>query len=211
MYLFSKSMALFWTIAEGIILIAMRWGYLLASRGEGRQPGFLALSAALLVALGVGLFGGEALLGNTLGLDARLPRTVYRWGLWNFFCTLWVILEGCIMVYVCRLYERLRAAGHPGDTAPGALSKGERVPKGRWGIPAVTLGCFFLFGLYEVGLFRALSRFALDAEQVTRISLFYIRICGVFWVVFEGVVAFQGVRAYRFLRQGEGPGRRRAE
>jgi len=204
MYLFAKSMALFWTIAEGVILAAMRWGYLVSSRGEGRQPGFLVLSAALLGLLGVWLFGGEALLRGTLGLDARLPRTLYRWALWNFFCTLWVILEGCIMVYVCRLYERLRSAGRPEEPAPEALSGKERADRVRWGIPAVILGCFSLFGIYEAGLFRALSRFALDAGEVTRISLFYIRICGIFWVVFEGVVAFQGVRAYRVLKRGSG-------
>lgn len=204
MYLFAKSMALFWTMAEGVILVAMRWGYLTATRGEGRQHGFLVLSVVLLGLLGVALFGGEAILGRALGLDARLPCTLYRWALWNFFCTVWVILEGCIMVYVYRLYERLNAAGQPENPAPGSWSGEEHRRRARWGIPAVILGGLFLFILFEAGVLCTQSRFDLDAGQVTRISLFYIRICGVFWIVFEAVVAVQGIRAYRILRRRGG-------
>jgi len=194
MYLFVKSMALFWTLAEAAILVAVRWGYLLAMGGEGRRRG-IAPAAVGTALLGGLLFLGEPLLARVLDLDDRLPRTLYRWGLWNFFCTVWVALEGCIMVYVLRLGGLLRAAEGPsGERDPAASGSA-------WSIVLLTAGLLLLYLCYQAGLFHAVDRFGLGVRQVTGISLFYIRVCGVFWILFEWVVAVEGIRAYRVLRR----------
>lgn len=202
MYVFAKTMALFWTAAEGILLVMMRWGYLTASRGDGRQKKFTVAFTAALGALCLVLFFGEYLLGRVLDLDNTLNRTLYRWALWNSFCTLWVILEGCIMVYVCRLYRILRKGGGGRPVAlTGDSGKEDRASQTKWGIPLLVLGFLTLFLLYEAALFHVLGHAGLSLRGVVRISLFYIRICGIFWILFEGVVAIQGLRAYGILKR----------
>jgi hypothetical protein len=196
MYLFVKSMAFFWTLAEAAILVAVRWGFHLAAGREGGPRG-IAAAVVGTSALGVLLFLGEPLIGRFLDLDERLVRSLYRWGLWNFFCTVWVVLEGCIMIYVLRLGRMLRA-----ETA---LS-GKRSPPTSEPLASLALltgGLLLLYGSYQAGLLHAVDRFELGPGPVARVSLFYIRVCGVFWIVFEWVVAVEGIRAYRALkRQG---------
>lgn len=198
MYLFIKSMAFFWTLAEAIILVAVRWGHLLAAGKDCPQKGaFVAAGIGLALSGGL-LFLGEPLLGCFIDLDARLPLTLYRWALWNFFCTVWVVLEGCIMVYVCRIFTILNASVTPSGV--GVSATGHR----KTGIPILVGAFLCLYLVYQAGLFNAVHRFGIDAGPVVRISLFYIRICGVFWILFEWVVAAKGIQAYRILKQRNG-------
>ena len=197
MYLFAKGMALFWTVAEVGILAAVRWGYhLSADKGSGFRATALG-SSILLAALGFLLFFGETLAGRFIDLENLLPRTLFRWALWNFFCTLWVLLEGCIMIYVCRLYRTLHQRGR---SSSGTRARPSR--KKSLSLPLLALGLMGLFAAYQAGLFHAVDRYEFDLREVVRISTFYIRICGVFWILFEWVVAVQGIRAYRLLKRG---------
>ena len=194
MYLFVKSMAFFWTLAEAAILVAVRWGYVVAAdeKEGGRGLAAAAVGTAILGGL---LFLGEPLLGRFLDLDARLHRSLYRWGLWNFFCTVWVVLEGCIMIYVLRLGRLLRAAGNPPEKRDGAA------PGSGWTVVLLSAPLLLLYLCYQVGLLHAVERFGLGVRSVTGISLFYIRVCGIFWILFEWVVAVEGIRAYRLLKR----------
>ncbi len=199
MYLFIKSMAFFWTLAEAIILVCVRWGHLLAAGEERPQRRAFVVTGAGLVLSFVLLFLGEPLLGRFVDLDVRLSLTLYRWALWNFFCTVWVVLEGCIMVYVCRIFRTLKAVEERSKT--GSATGGPSTKSLTTGIPILVGAFLFVYTAYQAGLFCAVDRFGLDAGPVARISLFYIRICGVFWILFEWVVAVKGIRAYRILKQ----------
>ncbi len=196
-YAFAKLMALFWTAVEAAVLVAVRRGHRVASGGEERQRGeVIALGAGLAAAGGL-LFLAEPLAGRFLDLETRLPQALFRWALWNFFCTVWVVLEGCIMIYVCRLYRILR------DSAVSFRRLGGGAGcSGVWLLAAGFLG---LFLLYQAGLLHAVDRYGLEAGPVVRVSLFYVRICGLFWVLFEWVVAVQGFRAYGLLKRQGGP------
>jgi len=202
MYLFAKSMAFFWTLAEASILLFMRWGTLRAEKGNGRQSGFIAASIGVLALLGVLLFFGESFLGLIVDLESRFPRTLYRWALWNFFCTLWVILEGSITLYVWRIWRVLRDA----QATRYAITRGPAgtKPVGGWGTPVLAGAFLLLYFFYQAALFQLAGDPGLTIREVVRISQFYIRICGIFWIAFEWVVAIQGIRAYRLLkRMGE--------
>ncbi len=186
MYLTAKAMALFWVFAEGVILLCIRWGYL-RWRGEGSHQRPLVYGcAAAFALLGIWVLWGEGLLARLL-VDHRFVR-LYRWGLWNFLCTLWVVLEGCIMVYVVRVYRLLTAA---------------TVRRGGWGPAVITVGLFLLFALYETGLGETVIRRGMNEVGIYNASTFYVRICGLLWVAFEWVVAVYGWKTYVLLRGRE--------
>ncbi len=195
MYLFIKIMAFFWTLAEVAILVAVQWGHGLAAGGDHKRRGSVITAGAGVACLGGVLFWGEPLLGRFVDLETHLPRTLFRWALWNFFCTVWVVLEGGIMIYVCRLYRILQGTGPASGQGTGGPGKSAAGPY------MLAAAFVFLYLIYQAALFSAVIQFDLQVRPVIQISLFYIRICGLFWILFEWIVAIQGIRAYRLLRQ----------
>lgn len=185
MYQLAKTMALFWTLAEGIIFLYLRWGYLKLRGSESNQRVYVILCSATFCVLALWLFTGETLANRYLS-DIRHIK-LYRWGTWNFFCTLWVGLEGVIMIYVIRIYRLLRskAAGKPGRTAVTIM----------WPL-------FFLFALYHLAFFETALNQAMTTIEIYNVSVFYIRICGLFWITFEWVVAVYGLKTYGLMKQG---------
>ncbi len=130
---------------------------------------------------------------------------LYRWALWNFFCTIWVVLEGAIMIYVLRLYKNIREASKQ-TNAPRANGK-RRIPVVRWdfGIPLLAGLLFSFYFFYQYNLFAmALGDGSLDGWGIYRVSVFYIRICGLFWILFEWVVAIIGIRTYGLFKSIKG-------
>jgi hypothetical protein len=197
MYLFIKTMALFWTFAEGLILVYVRWAYAHVTGNHNGQGGFAKVALLIFSFLALMMVGGETLLGQFADLHLGFNRLVYRWALWNFFCTLWVILEGAIMVYVWRIYRSLRGYG-PGESLATGMERQDRF---HFGIPLLIIGLFSIFLCYEWALIQVIHVHHIHPRQIYRISLFYIRICGVFWILFEWVVALIGLGTYRLVRK----------
>lgn len=193
MQLLSGTMALFWTLAEGLILIVLRWG-LMSLRGEqSGQKVFVTCAVALFGILPAIVFGGEMLVQRFIPLKGSL-LIFYRWGLWALMCTLWVVLEGIIMVYVIQIYKILKSA----ITLRG--QRREARISSTPGIPLLVCSLFGFYLFYEVVLLHTILSCGLDVRAVYQISLFYIRICGVFWILFEWIVAFVGIRTYLLLK-----------
>jgi hypothetical protein len=207
MYVIAKSMALFWTLAEGLILISMRWGYLTLKRGQGNQKRFVAICVTLFVCFVFLMLGGEAAFRGFEDFNRRMNLSLYRWVLWNFFCTLWVLLEGMIMVYVYRIYRRLKPC--PGDrrqerTSTRCNKKGLGLPEFRFGPIILLVLLLGVFLSYAGGLVSVTHRYSLGFVEIDRISLFYIRICGMFWIIFEWVVLVLGIKTYFIIKRSGG-------
>lgn len=203
MYVIAKSMALFWTLAEGFILISMRWGYLTLKKGQGNQKRFVATCVTLFVCFAFLMLDGESAFRGFEDFNRRL----YRWVLWNFFCTLWVFLEGIIMVYVYRIYRQLKPCPRNRGQEMRLISRtnqGSGLPEFRFG-PFILM-VFFLgvFISYAFGLVSVTHRHSLGFVEIDRISLFYIRICGIFWIIFEWIVAVLGIRSYFIIKRSGG-------
>ena len=58
-----------------------------------------------------------------------------------------------------------------------------------------------VYSLYQYKLFTLVEAGTIDAAGIYRISLFYIRLCGLFWILFEWVVAVAGIRTYRLMKK----------
>jgi len=196
-------MALFWTLAEGLILVYLRWGFLSLKGEKQRQRVIVPFSIAAFLMLAVLIFAWKSVLGPFLHLEEGIHLTLYRKAVWSFFCTVWIVLEGMIMVYVLRLYRLVNQGLRKKDQdASGSFPVG---PEFAYGIPAVVIALFGLFFFYEYLILRLNSTVGLTAEDVKHLSLFYVRICGLFWIAFEWVVAFIGVKTYLALKRAGRP------
>ncbi len=185
MYQLAKTMALFWVLAEGIIFLYLRWGYLKLRGRESNSRAWIILCSAIFCVLALWLFTGEALVHRILS-DIRHIK-LYRWVTWNFFCTLWVVLEGVIMVYVIRIYGLLlsREGGKEKRTAV-----------------MITWPLFTLFAFYHFAFLETALHHGMEVVEIYNVSVFYIRICGLFWIIFEWVVAVYGLKTYALLKGG---------
>ena len=200
MKLFYLTMPLFWTLAEGLILIALRQGFLSFKGENRRQALFLFFSLFIFLALVVIRFKGENIMSGFMDMERRSARVIYNSTSWNFFCTIWVVLEGAIMIYVYRIYNILRV----NLKGNGKSSFLQLRSKKAWGIPVLVISLLSLYSCYQYNLISVSMRFQFDLETIRMISLFYIRICGLFWIIFEWIVAVIGIKTYLLLkREGE--------
>ena len=199
MYLFYESMALFWTLAEGLILIFLRQGLIYLKRGKTTRKNFLVFCVtgfALLICLA---FFGEGLLGRFLPLERGLNLTLYRWALWNLFCTVWVIIEGVILVYVLRIYMMLKP---PQQKREARSKNGTRGGfNSGYPIPLLIAAFFALYGFYEYNVLSLTYEKGLHAREIYRLSVFYIKVCGLFWILIEWIVALLGLKTYFILKR----------
>ena len=187
-------MPLFWTLAEGLILVAIRGAYLFLNREKTNQRFFLILCVVAFLFLTFLRFYGENFFGNFFDLHDKNHLLFYKRASWNFFCTTWVVLEGGIMVYVLRIYSLLRSEIEKNTDKPHAMGKG---------IPMIVmvLSFFTLYGLYEYAILFLKMHHGLNMERIHFISIFYVRVCGVFWIAFEWIVAVVGIKTYFYLKK----------
>ncbi len=195
--LFINSTALFWALAEVWILLFLIRAI---STGLGNPPktqrygGAFILCAVILSAIA---FSGEQIAGQVFDFHYGLKRHFYRNAQWHFFCTLWVVLEGAIMIYVWQIYLMLVRSCRADD-------HGSRVKRLSGIYPhlavLVLVGSIVLFfTLYEYHTFSLLGPTGIDALALDRISDFYLNICGVVWIIFDGGVAVLGYKIYRLI------------
>ncbi|MEW6667258.1 MAG: hypothetical protein AB1512_18805 [Thermodesulfobacteriota bacterium] len=188
----TQSMALFWTLVEGTILVCLRWGYLRLGGRASNQKWFIPSCGILFALLILLVLGGQGLVQGFRDMPAT-DLSLYRRALWGFLCTLWVFLEGWIMLLVIRIY-RLLSSGFTGKPA-------ER----EWVAPSILgLALFALFAWYTSAFIGTALKYGMDPGAIHRVGAFYVRICGVFWIAFEWVVAIYGLKTYSLLRKVAG-------
>ena len=184
----STWMALFWTLAEVSILLAMHWGL---TRLQGsRHNKVMMMTGATLFALFIIIFalGREWLVfQNNLELGSR-QQYIYSTFTWNFLCTLWVVLEAIIALYawqICVILKRNPA----------------KPPNFRIALIVLTLTPFVLFLAYHYMAWSVITSTEIGAQQIANLGRFYIRLCGVFWISIEWFIAIMGFGMIRLLRQ----------
>lgn len=194
MGLFTKLMGLFWLFAEGLIMVYVRKGLLFLETGQSRQRVFTLFCLILFAAI-VALYAVKGLLLNLLQPSSgSLAAALYNRYLWNFICTLWVLIEGAIAIYGFRIYRLLKAppTGYP---APGKTVYNP----GLWILCILFLAGFTFYHGY---LYLLISRAALSGQAIINIFRFYIKACGFFWILIEWAVALIAMKIYLFLKGG---------
>lgn len=196
-----KFIALFWTLAEMLIIFYL---HLCISFIEGKRKFgntciifCIALSGSLILIL----FLGEHLLGIFVNFNTWYNLYIYESCLWKFFCTLWAALEGIIMIYVMAIYRALKCY----SANKGIANEDVRIAGFNFYHLNIFIILFFLtlYILYEYNLIFLVVKYSLRVDNFYNLSLLYRKICAVFNIIFDGGVAFLGYKTYSLLKKSE--------
>lgn len=181
---------LFWTFAELAILLLVR-GWLMHLEGRPRpQSRAMIAASALWIGMAVLGLGWSAMFGSRLAAWSPVGCLLFDCALWDFGATLWVAIELVILVYVVRLDGMLH-----GDRPSPADLQALRAIAG-----LLVLGCCAVYALFVHQLVRVSLRHGLSSAQIESLSVFYLKACGVVWILVEGAYAVYAVRCFRCLR-----------
>jgi hypothetical protein len=135
--------------------------------------------------------------------DAMLKK-FYGYSLWHFYCSQWVVFEASITLYVLRVYALMRqSVCRPPDHMVKRWGAVERFAA--FSVPVFLVIYALIFAGYELLTFSVLQRSLIDSKQLYHIYLFYIKICGIFWIAIDGGAAFLGYKILYFLKDHNSP------
>ena len=184
---FFRAMAVTWLLAEGILLLYARWAAG-AVRGEEKPQGrFVAACVLLFFLLAGAAFFGETAFRTWHPDSRKIDLFLCNSTLWNLFCTAWVIIEGLIIFYIARIDRAMEGQGSTTDRISAAALLLVVLP-------------FVFYLLYQAQLVSVVARYHLGIVAASRISRFFIRLCGFLWIAFEWAAALLGLRILRRLR-----------
>lgn len=174
-------------------MVLVRRGVIFLETGKAGQNLFVFFCAGVFLAVTVLTLGGSFISGWLPAPGNDFRRFFYDGFLWNVNCTLWAIIEGVIMINAYKAFRLLKSAmtGTPRQAAP-VLRFG---PVLFYGLLAAGFVCYHWF-LYKLAALHLINEMA-----VSNILSFYIKICGVFWISMEGIVALIGIKTVLLLKR----------
>lgn len=173
-------MGIFWLFVEGLIMLYVRKGVFYLEKGDSRQRIFLLTCIIPFILLAVLNYGHELGFIRIFHITSRPLKNYYYSFLWNIFCTLWVVIEGAGVIYVFRIYNIFRKIlENKKPILRKTLSYGP-------GIFCLTFLAFYT--AYHLYLGSLVSDPAFTHKNIQNIFRFYIKICGVFWILIEWLV-----------------------
>lgn len=190
--LYAKFMALAWTTGELLCLVFLRWlfFYLSLDCKLRRQTAFLLSCGTGYVLLMWMLYRGEDIFYPRLDICDSIGWLCLSL-LWKFFLTLWVFIEGVCMLYALRIYHLMK------PKVAGVKSNSNIHTTTLYTLAAgIFLFIIFLFYFfYHFHAIHVFQKYGLTASDLDNMSKFYIRICGVFFIIIEwtiGIIMFKG-------------------
>jgi len=199
MFYFSYTMALFWIFAELFIIMYIQKGVSFITQDGKKHHGFPVVAGIFFILLIFATFFRQHLYPLLPDIPDGMRQRFYNYTLWHFYCSQWVVFEAVITLYILRVYARvLQAAFRSNKRMLQRWNSIERVAV--IGIPVFPVIYAFMFAGYEFLTFSALQDALIDGKQLHHIYLFYIKICGVFWIIIDAGAAFIGFKILRFLK-----------
>ncbi|MBW1899500.1 MAG: hypothetical protein JRI61_10630 [Deltaproteobacteria bacterium] len=127
-----------------------------------------------------------------------MQKKFYGYSLWHFYCSQWVVFEASITLYILRVYALMQQAVCQSDRTVKKWVIVERFTV--FGVPAFLILYAFIFTGYEFLTYSVLQDARINQLQLYHIYLFYIKICGIFWITIDGIAAFLGYKILCFLK-----------
>jgi hypothetical protein len=186
-------MGIFWLFAEGLVMVYIRKSFIFLKKGEARQNIFIFSCVTFFIVLVCLNFGEKIIFESFLGNKYRLLGYFYYRFLWNFFCTLWVAIEAAIVIYVFKIYNLLRIA----------LEKKKPILNMTLlFVPGIFFILLFLFYVaYHSYLGSLIDVDGFNHRYIHNSFNFYIKICGMFWILIEWVVGLIGLKVFFLLKK----------
>ncbi len=198
MFYFSYIMALFWVFAELFIIIYIKKGISFIVRDGKKHYGFMVFAAVFFILLIVATFFRNQIYSLFPDVPNAMQKKFYGYSLWHFYCSQWVVFEASITLYILRVYALIQQSVCRSDRTAERWGVVERFAV--FGVPVFLVIYAVLFAGYELLTFSAMQRDLIAQPQLYHINLFYIKICGVFWIVIDGGAAFLGYKILCFLK-----------
>ncbi|MBT8374172.1 MAG: hypothetical protein KJN80_04585 [Deltaproteobacteria bacterium] len=188
-----KIMGIFWLLAEGLVMFYMRKGFIFLKKGEARQRKFIFFCVSVFLLLFCLNFAQEFNLDRYLAAKHGSFGQFYYSYLWNFFCTLWVVIEAAIVIYVFKIYDLLRIA----------IEKKKSILNQPllFGSGIFFLFLFLLYAMYHYYLGSMVDINGFHRGNIQNLFNFYIKICGVFWILIEWTVGLIGLKIFFLLKR----------
>lgn len=203
MFYFSYIMALFWVFAELFIIIYIKKGLSYIFQDGKKHYDFIVFAAVFFILLIFVTFSRNYIYSLFPDLPNAMQKKFYGYLLWHFYCSQWVVFEASITLYILRVYARMQ------QSVCQSISMGEKWRTVErfaiFGVPAFLAAYVFIFAGYEFLTFSLLQRALIVPLQLYHINLFYIKICGIFWIVIDGGAAFLGYKIVRFIKTHNTP------
>jgi hypothetical protein len=180
----SEFLTLSWTFGEILCLVGIRWVYY-ELEGRGKKSfipfvlvcGFLCMFCVWLHS------GAEPIIKDWLNNRGRL-QWAYHTLVWDFFCTLWAVLEGFAMVYSFSIYCSIKKALTGKNKSMRRSNAYDASVK-----MVIIVSLAVIYILYHYYAFDVHSRYNLKSNELSHVLTFYRRIIGLFWITFEGLIA----------------------
>ena len=174
-------------------MVYMRTGFIFLKKGKASQKTFIFFSVTVFVLLFCLNFGEVINLDRYLAAKHSSFGQFYYGYLWNLFCTVWVAIEAAIVIYVFKIYNLLRSA-----TEEKKLILDQTLLFGP-GIFFLFLFLFYVVYHYYLGSIAQVN--GSNHGNIQNLLNFYIKICGVFWILIEWVVGLIGLKIFFLLKR----------
>jgi hypothetical protein len=188
--MFANTMFLFWILVQQVCLCCAKWAYedILGRTSTKRYVAFHAVIFLTLVILAFDtLFGVDIVFGmlpiGALRFYGRLK--------WNFLCDVMLILDALLVFYGLRIY-RMYMSERPKTPSRTRVRTEDFI---------VAAGFLLFFIAYHRGMTDAILTYNLSGAAVRRLQFVFIRICGFFYMLFEGSGAVLLWRVYMKSRE----------
>ncbi len=172
-------MAAWWLLAETILVLMLEWS---SRHVRGPRPAKI-VSVSSLIIFSAAMAGWAALAARQHWIygsgDPTPENRILSMMIWNGLCTLWVVLETAILVYLARTVRGLE----------GSIDRSDR---GTILLVGASVILFLGFTAYHAAVdsMRSAEMSPLASMRAEHLLLFYIRICGAFWVALEAACAW---------------------
>ena len=129
---------------------------------------------------------------NTLGGLQWAHSTL----VWDFFVTLWAVIEGFVMLYVVSIYFLIKGSITEGNETIRTFNVYGTLIK--VGIVILLTSLYILYHYYA---FNVYGEYSLRVNELKHILIFFRRIIGLFWIAFEWTIAIFIFKVYFLLNR----------
>jgi hypothetical protein len=198
MFYFSYTMALFWVFAELFIIAYVLKGFSFLVQDGKKHYGFIIFASVFFILLIFATFFRDQIYSLFPDLPNTMQKKFYGYALWHFYCSQWLVFEACITLYILRVYALMKQSNNQSKKMTKKWKSIERFTV--YAVPGFLVLCALFYLGYEFLTFSAMQNNLIDRPQLYHIYLFYVKICGIFWVLVDGAAAFLGYKIFRFLK-----------